>query len=238
VAFLPAGHPIDLDCRVRYGIIGEPIADEAAAADAVAADPMDPPMEVPDEARRHVVDALGTPFILFREKVQKELKLTDKQAKKVDERMKKTVHATQQFFQKLQDTAEDKRPQQMHEYRQKASEKLAAFVKKTLKEDQRQRLRQIELQRDGLIAFGRPDVQEELKITDEQRKQVMDIFQEMAKKSQPLIEEAQQKGNPAEIGPKLMKVRREQEGKIEALLTAVQKKQWKELLGKPFDLGD
>jgi hypothetical protein len=31
---------------------------------------------------------------------------------------------------------------------------------------------------------------------------------------------------------------REHEGRIEALLTNAQKKQWKEMLGKPLDLGD
>jgi hypothetical protein len=198
----------------------------------------DPGMEVPDEARRHVVEALGTPFLLFRDKVQKELKLTDEQVKKVDERMKKTVQETQQFFQKLQATKEDKRPKEMHEYRQKAHAKLAEFVKKTLKEDQRKRLRQIELQHDGLFALGRQDVQDELKITDEQQKKFMDLVHKMEKKIQPLIQGAQQKGKPDEIRPKVMKIRTEHEGKIEALLTDAQKKQWKEIRGKPLDLDD
>jgi hypothetical protein len=35
-----------------------------------------------------------------------------------------------------------------------------------------------------------------------------------------------------------MKIRKEQEGKIEALLSDAQKKQWKEMLGKPLNLGD
>ena len=42
-------------------------------------------------------------------------------------------------------------------------------------------------------------------------------------------------GNPQEIGPK---IRKEQEDRIEAFLTDAQKKQWKEMLGKPLDLGD
>ena len=41
-----------------------------------------------------------------------------------------------------------------------------------------------------------------------------------------------------EIRPKAMKIRKEHEGKIEALLTDAQKKQWKEMLGKPFDLDE
>jgi hypothetical protein len=152
--------------------------------------------------------------------------------------MKKTVQETQQFFQKMQETDEDSRPRAMHEYRRKAHEKLAEFVKRTLKEDQRKRLRQIELQHDGLFALGREDVQDELKISDEQRKKFMDLVQEMEKKIQPLIREAQEKGTPDQIRPKAMKIRRDHEGKIEALLTDAQKKQWKEMLGKPLNLGD
>ena len=35
-----------------------------------------------------------------------------------------------------------------------------------------------------------------------------------------------------------MKIRKEHELKLEDLLTDEQKKQWKEMLGKPLDLGD
>jgi hypothetical protein len=35
-----------------------------------------------------------------------------------------------------------------------------------------------------------------------------------------------------------MKIRKEHEDRIEALLSDAQKKQWKEMLGKPLDPGD
>ena len=35
-----------------------------------------------------------------------------------------------------------------------------------------------------------------------------------------------------------MKIRKEHEGQIEALLTDAQKKQWKEMLGKPLNLDE
>jgi hypothetical protein len=35
--------------------------------------------------------------------------------------------------------------------------------------------------------------------------------------------------------PRLMKIRKEHEGKIEALLTDAQKKQWQQMLGKPLN---
>jgi Spy/CpxP family protein refolding chaperone len=46
----------------------------------------------------------------------------------------------------------------------------------------------------------------------------------------------QSRGNPEELGPKVMKIRKEHEGKIEAILTPRQKEQWQQLLGKPLDL--
>jgi len=62
--------------------------------------------------------------------------------------------------------------------------------------------------------------------------------QEMQKQIEPLIKEAQKGGKPEEIGPRVMKIRKEHEGKIEALLTDAQKKRWKEMLGKPLNLDD
>ena len=50
------------------------------------------------------------------------------------------------------------------------------------------------------------------------------------------MEEVQKGGNPDEIRPKVMKLREDLQGKLEALLTDAQKKQWKEMLGKPVDL--
>ncbi len=66
----------------------------------------------------------------------------------------------------------------------------------------------------------------------------MAVVQDMQKKIAPLIKEAESGGDPQEIRPKIMKIRKEHEGKLEALLTDAQKKQWKEMLGKPLDLDD
>lgn len=60
----------------------------------------------------------------------------------------------------------------------------------------------------------------------------------MQNKVEPLMKEAQSGGSPREIGPKIRKIRQEQVGRIEALLSDAQKRQWKRMLGKPLDLGD
>ena len=66
----------------------------------------------------------------------------------------------------------------------------------------------------------------------------MAVVMEFQKKVGPLIKEAQSGGNTEEIRPKLMKLKKEHEGKIEAVLTDAQKKQWKEMLGKPLDVDE
>jgi hypothetical protein len=66
----------------------------------------------------------------------------------------------------------------------------------------------------------------------------MSVIQDLQEKIEPLAKEANSGGNPREIWPKIMKIRREQEGKIVALLTDAQKKQWQEMVGKPLNLDE
>ena len=181
---------------------------------------------------------LGSRFVVFREKVQDELKLTSEQRSKLNDRVDVTIQETQEFFQSVQDAKPEDRQKKQGEYAQKANQKLETLLKETLKEDQLKRLRQIGLQHEGLFAIGMPDVSKELKITDEQRKQFMEVVQSFQKKVQPLIKEMQEGGDPQEIQPKMMKLRKDHQVQIEAILTDAQKQQWKEMIGKPFSVED
>ena len=75
-------------------------------------------------------------------------------------------------------------------------------------------------------------------LAPEQRQQLMAVVQELQQKAESVMKEAASGGNPQEIGPKIMRIRKEQETRIEAILSDTQKKQWKEMRGKLFDLGD
>jgi hypothetical protein len=232
VAFLPAGRPIDLECGVRYGIVGEPAPAQAARA-------AEPAPEIPDEARKQLVEALGGPFIVFRDKVQDELKLADEQKKKVGEELPGHIHETMRFFEKLGDAKPDERDKALQEHRRKSDEKLSAVLKDVLEPKQQHRLLQLQLQQAGAFALlGRNEAFAKLEITDEQRKQFMAVVQQMERKIQPLIKEAQSGGDAEQIRPRVMKIRKDHEAKIEALLSEAQKKTWKELLGKRFDPDD
>ncbi len=224
---------IDLDCGVRYGIIGEPVPAAETGGAAFAA-------QVPEEARKHLAQSLGGPFLVFRAGVQKDLKLTAGQKEKLEQFLQEWIPDAMKFFEKLGGLKREEREKELAAYRPGAQKKLAAVLEKTLKAEQRKRLGQLELQQEGPLALhhGNARVSKDLRITDEQRKQFTAVIQAMQKKMGPLLENVDSGGDPQEIWMKLKKIRKEHEDRIEALLNDAQKKRWKEMLGKPLDLGD
>jgi hypothetical protein len=197
-----------------------------------------PQSGVPAEVRRQVIETLGAPFLVFRDKVQKDLKLSDEQKKKLEKRLQDTVQETMQFFQSLQDAKPQDRQKEHQAYVKKSQEKLAAFLEGALKEEQLQRLRQVMLQREGLFALGDPALMKELDITDKQRQQFFETVQELQKNVESLLKQARKEARPEEIRPKIMKIRDERMRRIEALLSDAQKNRWKKMLGTPLDLAD
>jgi hypothetical protein len=193
--------------------------------------------QVPDENRKQLVDGLGAPFVVFRDRVLDEIKVSDEQREKLFEHMMSRITESGPFFDSLTETGEE-REKKVNEHRKIAQEKLTKFLKEVLKSEQLKRLREVTLQQEGGLALTQERVQAELRITQEQLKKFMAIMQELTKKIQPLIKEALSGGNPQEIRPKILKIRDEYAKKLEAVLSDEQMKQWKDLLGKPFDLGD
>ena len=163
------------------------------------------------EARKH---PSGEPSIITRDYIQDELKLSDDQKHKLDK--------TSPDFRKVLGS----------------QEKTWAFVEETLSAEQLKRFEQLELQHEGPPALFRPGIAKELQITGEQRNQFMGLVQEMTKKLAPLIQEAKSAANPQEMEKmrqEALKLRQDCQGKMEALMSDAQKKQWQEMLGKPFD---
>jgi hypothetical protein len=194
--------------------------------------------QVPEEQRKQVVEALGPPFVVFREKVLEELKVSDEQKDKLMQNLMERIMETGPFLDSLKDENGPEREKKLEEHRKNAREKLAKQLKEVLEPGQLTRLRQVTLQMEGAFALGQDEVRKELKITQEQMMKFMAIVQELHKKVEPLVKEAQSGGNPEEIRPKIEQLRRDQAHKLEAVLTDDQKKQWKEMLGPKFELGD
>jgi hypothetical protein len=193
--------------------------------------------QVPEENRKQVVEALGKPFIVFRESVLDELKVSDGQKEKLMKYLMDQIMETGPFLDSLAKTGEE-REKKLKEHRENALEKLAKHVKEVLEPGQLTRLRQVTLQQEGSFALGQDEVQKELKISQEQMKKFMAVVQELQKQVEPLVKQAQSGGDPEEIRPKIEQLRKDHAKKLEAILTDAQKKQWKELLGPPFELGD
>jgi hypothetical protein len=97
----------------------------------------------------------------------------------------------------------------------------------------------LQLQQAGAFALlGENEAFLDLKITAEQRKKFMEVVQEMHKKIQVFVKQAEAGGNPEDIRPRVMRTQHDYRVRVEALLTESQRRQWRKLLGKPFKLDD
>lgn len=220
-----------LRIRCRLGMMA------LAAVALVGLSPRRADAQIPDENRKELVQALGPHFIVFRDKVMDELKVSDNQREKLMQLLMEQIMETGPFLDSL--AAEGPgREKKLEEHRKNAREKLARNLKDVLRPEQWDRLRQVTLQQEGGLALGREEVRKELKITQDQMKQFMAISQDLQKQVEALVKQVQAGGNPAEIRPKIEQVRKDHGRKLETVLTDAQKKQWKEMLGPPFELGD
>ncbi len=189
-----------------------------------------------EEARKKLRHDLGGGFLATRDKVQEELKLSEEQRGKLDQFLREFIPDAMPFFQRIEGLEPKVREKELGAYRRQAREKLEAVLERILNEGQRERLRQLERQREGLFEGGGA-IWNELRVTDEQRKQFVVEIQRTQKEIAPLLEKAQHGGDPDEIRPKVLKMRADLQGKLEGLLTDGQKAQWTEMLGKPVGLG-
>src|SRR5262245_16562420 len=101
--------------------------------------------QVPDENRKQVVEALGAPFVVFRDKVLDELKVSDDQREKLMQHVQEQIMETGPFLDALPESGPE-REKKLNEHRKKALEKLAKHLKDVLEPGQLNRLRQVTLQ--------------------------------------------------------------------------------------------
>jgi hypothetical protein len=205
----------------------------------------------------------GGPAILFRADVQKELKLTQEQIEKLREvvpsgpggrggmggpggppRGQGGQQGGVQGGQRQQ-RQQGGPPEGGRRMGQNPEEmqKVDAAVKGVLNDSQYKRFHELDLQLSGPMAVLRPDVSEKLKITDEQRQQIMQAMRpqggQRGQGGQGGVQGGQQRrqgGPPQGSDPAQMEQRRkEQEAKVLALLTDAQQNQWTQMLGKKFE---
>jgi Spy/CpxP family protein refolding chaperone len=172
--------------------------------------------------------------LLQNEGVQKELKMSEDQVKKVQEVGKEIREKHQDDFAKLQELDQSERQAKFQELMKSINEESTKALAGVLKPEQEKRLKQISRQAQGAQAFMDPEVQKALKITDEQKDKIKTITTDAGKEMREIFQNAG--GDFQEAGKKMQALRKETLEKVTGLLTDEQKKSWKEMTGAPFEL--
>ena len=121
--------------------------------------------------------------------------------------------------------------EQMRAEIEKVREQQQEQMKSVLSDEQFNRLNQIQLHRQGVRAFGSDEVQNELKMTDQQKQQLETMFEEYGTARRELGFRATEEERDA--------FNKEWGEKINSVLTADQKAQWQQKIGAPpADLGE
>jgi hypothetical protein len=168
--------------------------------------------------------------------VQKELKMTPEQIGKIDAKQETVRQGVQDAFQGnniFQMSTED---------RQKAMDKVQDVQNKAVADildpTQQKRFHQLELQLQGPNAISRKDVGDELKLTDDQKKKVLDVLRQTDTDRRAAISgvdlQSMSDEERAKMMAKMQDIQKTQGDKFQALLTADQQKQWKDMQGTPF----
>jgi Spy/CpxP family protein refolding chaperone len=173
--------------------------------------------------------ALG---LLAREDVQEELELLDDQKKQVADLREKSQQKQRDLFSSLRDGGGggggggDRREEFQAAFR-KFNEENQAEVDKILLPHQSKRLKQLEAQiamrgRGVLGGLGGGDIAEKLAITEAQGEQLREKARELE----------------TELRKKTNELRKQAQDQLLASLTEEQRKQYKELIGEPFEFRD
>jgi translation initiation factor 2 alpha subunit (eIF-2alpha) len=189
--------------------------------------------EISEEVRKKLRHDFGGPFLIYRDAIQEDLKLTTEQKDKLEQHLRELAPEAIQFFQTMEGMEDRAREKAMREQRAKSRAKLTAMLEKTLNPNQRIRLRQVELHKEGLFGSG-AEVWDDLHLTRKQKQQFMESIQRTQKAMESLMKQIQTGANPEEIRPRAMKLRVDLQTELESRLTDVQRKQWQEMLGKPI----
>jgi len=186
----------------------------AASALAQGAAPARPQGGRQGSGMRMGMGGMGGGMLMIPE-LQKELKVTAAQKASIDKIMKE-----------MQAVPRDKMNREV-------AEKYMTRINNVLSATQKARLKQIELQMRGGSALFGPEVQKSLGITAAQKTKLTAI-REASQKDMRAKMEAARKANKPFDPTAMQNLRKAQDAKYLAVLSATQKAKWKTMIGKPF----
>jgi hypothetical protein len=187
----------------------------------------------------------GPGSLLFHPDVQQELKLSKEQTGKLEEVLGKVMTKYTPDFEKFAKTPPT--PEEVQKIQIALHEDSNKAIAGVLDDKQYRRFKQIGWQMLGIGSLLDPDMQKELKLSDEQKKKLEDIGKDAAKKGLELnkklqSDEQSKKGeDPAERAKRYRQakeqydaINKEAETKAHEVLTEDQKKGYKEAMGEKF----
>lgn len=182
--------------------------------------------------------------------LQKDLKITDDQKKSLKEVMDKATDLAKKRTELLTGGQPDReKMQELTQASTKLTEEAKTATDKAFTDDQKKRLKQIEVQRMGFGAFTNEDVVKAMKFTDDQKAKLKTLTEEMGKARADLQKEYGLGGGGGTGGRPMIDAEKMAEytkkstalgtdtmEKAKKELTDDQKKTWTELTGPAFDL--
>jgi hypothetical protein len=182
----------------------------------------------------------GLDMLLQNPGVLKELKLSDEQVTRVKEVVHEMRLKHREDWEKIRDLSEEERRDRLPEVIKLVSDDTMKSLHSVLSVPQVRRLKQIQWQNDGLGAFSDDEVIKALQLTVEQKEKIRALNSEVNRQWHDLVTSSAASGTEGnryrEIFRKLSVIRREARDKGVGLLTAAQKKTWKDLVGEPFEV--
>ncbi len=172
--------------------------------------------------------------ILRSDEAKTELKLTDAQTEKVTSMMEEMRSSMMERFQSLQDVPEDEREAKSAAMMKELGSDVTKQVKEILDAEQFARYHQISLQSMGIDAFMQDEVAEKLKISDEQKKKLEELADDMRQESMAIFQDSQ--GDREGAMKKIGDLRKSSMEKVMGAMTDEQKAAWTEMIGKPFTM--
>ncbi len=173
----------------------------------------------------------GGLFMFTQEPVQKELKFTDEQKSKAQEAITAARQAHMDELTAIRDAPQEERGAKMAAVTKAMTDEVVKAI--ALNEEQLKRYKQINIQAARSAAFALPEVQDKLKLTDEQKKEIREIATESRTKGAEIRKNAGE--NKEDARKQSTALTKETTEKIMALLKDDQKAAWKELTGAPFE---
>src|SRR5271165_2583118 len=176
----------------------------------------------------------GAAGFLMAPNVQKDLKLTDAQVGKVQETLREIRQTHQDEYAALRDASPDVRWTKMATLNETVSDE----VKKALSfsAEQSKRYDQINLQARGVQAFASSTVDEQLKLTNDQKSKIREIVEASRSSFAGAFNKDASEQERTDARNKMAATQKENMSKVQALLTDSQKNAWKELIGEPIEI--